>query len=213
MTLGLSEHRAPRPGVHRAARVAHWGVLALALVDCRAPPPIARTPDDPPAARALVPDPPPDPAPAPAPVSSEPEPPAPPPADFSGEQRELAERYGRHRSQGVLRGEASYYGAAFAGRKTASGEIFEPKKYTAAHRTLPFGTVLRVTRLDTKAVVYVRVNDRGPFGKKHRILDLSTAAAETLGMLRRGIANGRADIVERAPPRPAKKKRRARRAN
>lgn len=165
---------------------------------------MVRTPDDPPAARALVPDdepaePPGDEG-SPA-VGSEPEPPS---VDYSGDQHELRERYGKRRSLGVLHGEASYYGAAFAGRKTASGEVFEPKKYTAAHRTLPFGTVLRVTRVDTKAVVYVKVNDRGPYGKKGRILDLSTAAADTLGMLRRGIADVRADIVERGKP-PAPK--------
>jgi rare lipoprotein A len=180
----------------------HWGGLTLALADCRSPAPLARTPADPPAARALVPDdepagPPPDET--PPRVGSEPEPPA---VDFSSDQRELRERYAKRRSLGVLHGEASYYGAAFAGRKTASGEVFEPRKYTAAHRSLPFGTVLRVMRLDTKAIVYVKVNDRGPYGKKGRILDLSTAAAEALGMLRRGVADVRADIVERgkAPP-------------
>jgi rare lipoprotein A len=213
MTLGPSEGIAPRPGAHRAAKVVHWGALALALADCRSPPPIARTPDDPPGSRALVPDAPPPVDAPPADAPSDATRPSPPSFDHSLEQRELAERYGRRRSQGVLRGEASYYGAAFAGRRTASGEVFEPKKYTAAHRTLPFGTVLRVTRLDTNAIVYVRVNDRGPFGKKARILDLSTAAAEELDMIRRGVANVRADIVERAPPRPPKKKRRARRAH
>jgi rare lipoprotein A len=211
MTLGPSEQAAPRPGVHRAARVVHWGAIALALVDCRTPPPIARTPDDPPESRALVPEPPPPAPPPTAPDASEPSPPEPAPQSFAADQRELAERYGRRRSQGVLHGEASYYGAAFAGRRTANGEVFEPKKYTAAHRTLPFGTVLRVTRVDTRAVVYVRVNDRGPFGKKRRILDLSTAAAAALDMLSRGVADVRADIVERGPP--PKQKRRTRRTH
>jgi len=188
-----------------AMRAVHWGSLTLALVECRTPPPIARTPDDPPASRALVPDDAPEPAPsAEAPRAATPEPAA-PPADYSSEQRELVEHYARRRSQGVLHGEASYYGGSFAGHKTANGEIFEPRRYTAAHRTLPFGTVLRVMRLDTRAVVYVRVNDRGPYGKKGRILDLSTAAAETLGFIKRGVVDVRADIVERGAPPPPKK--------
>ena len=202
MALGL--HDGGRARLRWAVRAVHWGGLTLALADCRSAPPIARTPADPPAARALVPDDEPVEPPseeAPPEVGSAPEEPVP---DYSADQRALREHYGKRRSLGVLHGEASYYGAAFAGRKTASGEVFEPRKYTAAHRTLPFGTVLRVTRLDTKDVVYVKVNDRGPYGKKGRILDLSTAAAETLGMLRRGIADVRADIVERGKP-PAPK--------
>ena len=213
MPLGLGQEGAPRSRVQWAARVIHWGGLALALADCRTPPPITRTPDDPPEARALVPDEPAPQKPAPPAPETTAEAPAPPPADYSADQQELAQHYGRKRSQGVLRGEASYYGGSFAGRKTANGEIFEPRKYTAAHRSLPFGTVLRVTRLDTRAVVYVRVNDRGPYGKRGRILDLSTAAAESLGMLKRGVADVRADIVERGVVKPTRKKRRARHAH
>jgi rare lipoprotein A len=98
--------------------------------------------------------------------------------------------------------------------RRAGGNFSPPGRYTAAHKTLPFGTVLRVTRVDTRAVVYVRVIDRGPYGKKTRILDLSTAAAEALGMLSRGIADVRADIVERGAPAPIKKaKRHARRTH
>ena len=215
MTLGLAGGSSARPGVTWAARLVHWGGLALALADCRTPPPIARTPDDPPESRALVPDdaPPKQEAAESAPAPAEDAKPGPAPADYSSEQRELTERYKRRRSQGVLHGEASYYGASFAGRRTASGEVFEPRRYTAAHKTLPFGTVLRVTRTDTHAVVYVRVTDRGPYGKKRRILDLSTAAADSLGMLSRGVADVRADIVERGPPTRTKPKRRARRAH
>jgi rare lipoprotein A (peptidoglycan hydrolase) len=197
--------KAPRLERLWLLRLLHWGGLALALTECRTPPPIPRTPADSPEAQALVPDEEPPAHEAPQgetrahEVSH-----APSNVDYSGEQRELAERYGRRRSEGVLHGEASYYGGSFAGRKTASGEVFEPRRYTAAHRTLPFGTVLRVTRLDTRAIVYVRVNDRGPYGKKGRILDLSTAAAEQLGMLSRGIADVRADIVERGVTLPKK---------
>src|ERR1051325_1112934 len=122
MTLGLGRDGAPRAKGHWA-RIVHWGGIALALADCRTPPPIARTPDDPPEARALLPDEPARELAPETPVASAEPAPAPPPVDYSGEQRELAERYGRRRSQGVLKGEASYYGAAFAGRKTASGEV------------------------------------------------------------------------------------------
>lgn len=90
----------------------------------------------------------------------------------------------------VLRGEASYYADYFNGRKTANGERYDPRKLTAANRTLPFGTRVRITRLDNGRSVVVRVNDRGPFGKRRRIFDLSKAAARELDMLHAG----RADI-------------------
>ena len=84
-------------------------------------------------------------------------------------------------------GMASYYGDAHAGNRTASGERFDPREMTAAHRSLPFGTKLRVTDPSTGRSVIVRVNDRGPF-HKGRILDLSEAAARELGIVRRGRA-------------------------
>ena len=84
-------------------------------------------------------------------------------------------------------GVASYYGGAHAGNRTASGERFDPDDMTAAHRSLPFGTKLRVTDPSTGRSVIVRVNDRGPF-HKGRILDLSEAAARELGIVRRGRA-------------------------
>jgi rare lipoprotein A len=118
--------------------------------------------------------------------------------DASVEQHQLEETFGARKALETLLGEASYYSDALAGRKTASGEPYDPHKYTAAHRSLPFGTVLRVRRNDTGGIVYVRVNDRGPFGKRRRILDLSKAAAQQLGMIRRGIADVRIEIVERA---------------
>jgi rare lipoprotein A len=95
----------------------------------------------------------------------------------------------------VLRGEAAYYSDALAGRRTASGEPYVPEKLTAAHRTLPLGTVIRVIRVDDGRSVHVRVNDRGPYGKKSRIVDLSRAAAERLGMRKSGIAQVRVEIV------------------
>ena len=94
-----------------------------------------------------------------------------------------------------LEGEASYYSDRLAGHKTASGERYRPGALTAAHRTLPIGTVLRVTRSDGKRTVYVRVNDRGPFGSSRRILDLSRAAFERLGTLRAGVLEVRAEVV------------------
>lgn len=84
-------------------------------------------------------------------------------------------------------GEASYYGAELAGNRTASGEIFDPSELTAAHRTLPMGTRLRVTNRSNGKSVIVRVNDRGPFVKR-RILDISKAAAEKISMVRAGRA-------------------------
>lgn len=82
-------------------------------------------------------------------------------------------------------GTASYYGRKFHGRRTASGEPFDMYAMTAAHRTLPFGTRLRVTNPRTGASVVVRINDRGPFHGS-RIIDVSRAAAEELGLVGRG---------------------------
>jgi rare lipoprotein A len=178
------------------------GAVALAAVTCRTPPPLANAPsraDEPPereAAEGKRTN-------APSPSSTKAADPAPEAVakpDFSGEQRELVARYEKRRALSTLRGEASYYGRGFEGRKTASGEAFEPGRFTAAHRTLPFGTVLRVTRVGTRSVVYVRVNDRGPFGKKRRILDLSEAAAVELDMLREGVCDVRVEVLERGRP-------------
>jgi rare lipoprotein A len=119
----------------------------------------------------------------------------------------LVERFARARPLSVQRGSASYYADKFAGRSTASGAPYEPRGFTAAHRSLPFGTVVRVTRVDGGQVVYVRVTDRGPFGPRGRILDLSRAAAEQLGMVRAGVVKIKAEVVEYGP----RKKRRRRR--
>lgn len=87
----------------------------------------------------------------------------------------------------TVRGMASYYGDELAGRPTASGEPFDPTRLTAAHRTLPFGTKLRVTNLRNGKTVVVRINDRGPFARR-RIIDLSYAAARRIGMVATGTA-------------------------
>jgi rare lipoprotein A len=94
----------------------------------------------------------------------------------------------------IGQGEASYYGAAFAGRRTASGERFDPAALTAAHRTLPIGAKLRVTNLANGKSVIVRVNDRGP-GARHRILDMSFAAAQQIAMIRSGKAQVKIERV------------------
>lgn len=87
----------------------------------------------------------------------------------------------------IGRGRASWYGGRFHGRRTANGETFDQEELTAAHRTLPFGTRVRVRNLANGREVVVRINDRGP-SSKARIIDVSRAAAEELGMLQGGTA-------------------------
>jgi len=84
-------------------------------------------------------------------------------------------------------GVASYYSDKFDGRKTASGAIFRQNKLTAAHRTLPFGTKVKVKNLSNGKTVKVTVNDRGPF-VQGRTIDLSKKAAQKIGMLQKGVA-------------------------
>ena len=91
-------------------------------------------------------------------------------------------------------GQASYYAEELAGQPTASGEPFEPEALTAAHRTLPLGSRIRVTNLRNDESVIVRVNDRGPFAKR-RVVDLSKAAAREIGMLKRGTARVRLELL------------------
>ncbi|AFY55217.1 rare lipoprotein A [Rivularia sp. PCC 7116] len=95
-----------------------------------------------------------------------------------------------------FRGIASFYGAYFAGRKTASGERFNPSRMTAAHKTLPFGTRVRVTNMRNGRSVVVRINDRGPF-IRGRVIDLSRGAAGVIGMIGRGIAPVRVEVLGR----------------
>jgi len=92
-------------------------------------------------------------------------------------------------------GSASYYAAKFNGRRTASGERFDNAAMTAAHRSLPFGTKLRVTNPSNGRSVVVRVNDRGPF-TRGRLIDVSRAAADELGMVARGHATVELAIIE-----------------
>lgn len=152
-----------RPGVCLAAAVA-FGSLVSATPGLADIP--ANTPAEAPAAPAPVAEPAAQPAfaaPAEAVVEAEPQP------EHLGE------------------GEASFYGYELAGNRTASGERFNPKALTAAHRTLPLGTKLRVTNKTNGKSVIVRINDRGPFVKR-RLIDVSLAAAQQINMVRAGKA-------------------------
>lgn len=110
----------------------------------------------------------------------------------------LAPEVARAQTRHVLRGIASWYGRVHHGRRTASGVRFDMNALTAAHRTLPFGTRLRVTHVRTGRSVEVVVNDRGPYVGQ-RILDLSRAAAARLGVVLEGVADVRLEILV-APP-------------
>jgi rare lipoprotein A len=97
----------------------------------------------------------------------------------------------------VGQGMASYYGRELAGNRTASGERFNPAGFTAAHRTLPLGTRLRVTNVANGRSVIVRVNDRGPFVGR-RLIDVSLGAAQEIQMIRTGTAQVRLELVPTA---------------
>ncbi|HEX7154861.1 MAG TPA: septal ring lytic transglycosylase RlpA family protein [Thermoanaerobaculia bacterium] len=106
----------------------------------------------------------------------------------------------------LLRGVASWYGEEFAGRTTANGEIFDPLLLTAAHRQLPFGTVVDVKNAKTGQTVRVRINDRGPY-VGGRMIDLSYAAAQQIGLIEPGIGDVEVRVVkvgagDREPPAP-----------
>ena len=94
-------------------------------------------------------------------------------------------------------GLASYYHGAFHGRRTASGETFNRHALTAAHKTLPFGTLVRVINLRNERSVVLRVNDRGPL-KKNRVIDVTPRAARELGFLAHGMTRVKLEVV--APP-------------
>ncbi|MBL4634238.1 MAG: septal ring lytic transglycosylase RlpA family protein [Kofleriaceae bacterium] len=105
-------------------------------------------------------------------------------------------------------GKASWYGGKFHGRKTASGERFNKNALTAAHRKLPFGTKVRVTHLGNGKSVIVRINDRGPFGNRGRILDLSEAAATRLGMKRAGVARIKLEVLSVGKKKKSRRRKR-----
>jgi rare lipoprotein A len=93
-------------------------------------------------------------------------------------------------------GVASFYAYRHQGRRTASGERYDADAMTCAHPRLPFGTWVRVTDLETGQEVKVRVNDRGPFTRRKRVIDLSYEAARRLGMVQRGLARVRVEPLE-----------------
>jgi rare lipoprotein A len=95
----------------------------------------------------------------------------------------------------MYKGIASYYGRDFHGKKTANGELFDMHGLSAAHRSFPFGTKVRVTNIDHGKSCVVRVNDRGPF-KLELIMDLSVGAAELLDMMKSGTANVTLEVLE-----------------
>ncbi len=108
-------------------------------------------------------------------------------------------------SGGAMEGLAAYYSNRLNGRRTASGEVFDQGKLTAAHQTLAFGTKVKVTNTKNNRSVVVRINDRGPT-QAGRVIDLSRAAASKLGMLKAGLVPVKLEVVAEAPAKPAKKK-------
>jgi rare lipoprotein A len=107
-----------------------------------------------------------------------------------------AQRAPRRRVQVGL---ASFYGPGFNGDRAANGEVFDQRKLVAAHRTLPLGSVVRVTNLENGRNVVLRIIDRGPFGRNHRkgcIIDVSKAAARRLGFVKDGLSRVRVDVLE-----------------
>ncbi len=94
-----------------------------------------------------------------------------------------------------MEGIASYYADEFHGRKTSNGEVYDMHALTAAHRTLPFNTIVRVVNSDNDKSVIVRVNDRGPF-KDDRVIDVSLEAAKQLGLIAHGTAPVKLEILE-----------------
>jgi rare lipoprotein A len=161
----MDARRAPRPAFAFLASVA----VAIAVAGC-AQPAIAPTA----------------PAPPPAPVAPKAEPaPTPPPKP---------EKPAAPEGKRVERGPVSFYAHEFAGRKTASGETFDPEALTMAHRTLPFGTRVRVTNTENGRSVEVVVNDRGP-AIASRIADLSLAAARRLDAIADGVVEAVLEVL------------------
>lgn len=110
---------------------------------------------------------------------------------------EASERRGREMVRvEILHGKASFYHGKWIGRKTANGEIYRRSDMTAAHKTLPFNTNLRVTNLRNGRAVIVRVNNRGPY-IKGRIVDLSVEAAREIGMMEAGVVPVRVEVLSR----------------
>lgn len=123
--------------------------------------------------------------------ATQPAQPVPFPADNTRQQQQAD-----NKAKAYQVGTASYYGNAFHGKKTASGERFDQDNLTCAHGSLPFGCKIRVTNLRNKKSVEVKVNDRGGFQKHGRVIDLSKAAAKEIGMLNTGTAKVQIEVLE-----------------
>ena len=134
---------------------------------------------------------------APAPAAVTPPPaaaPAAPPAAAPAAAPAPAPKAAVAPSTGTEQGKLAWYGSKFAGRKTASGQRYDPNALTMAHKTLPFGTRVKVTNVANKRSVEVTVNDRGP-KQADRIGDVSHAAAKRLGMVRAGVIDAEVTVV------------------
>jgi rare lipoprotein A len=116
------------------------------------------------------------------------------PGTWAGESKPATVEHSGARKGSVQVGMASFYGREFDGKPTSSGETYHANHLTAAHRTLPFNTIVRVTNLQNGKKVIVRINDRGPF-VKGRIIDLSLAAANRLDMIDAGVVRVRVEVV------------------
>ncbi len=116
------------------------------------------------------------------------------PGTWQGETKPAKVENGRASKGSAQVGMASFYGREFDGKPTSSGETYHANHLTAAHRTLAFGTIVRVTNLSNGKKVIVRINDRGPF-IKGRIIDLSLAAAKRLDMIDAGVVKVKVEVV------------------
>ena len=116
---------------------------------------------------------------------------------YAGRYLAAARRHQLHAGD-VQRGKASWYGSRYHGRTTSSGEVFDKEALTAAHLSLPFGTLVQVRNLDNDSVVVVRITDRGPFGRG-RVIDVSEAAARELGIVLKGVCHVAVEVL----PEPA----------
>jgi rare lipoprotein A len=147
---------------------------------------------------------------APAPEPSRPSAPEPEPTPAPKPTKKTEPKVvGESKKGASEKGLASWYGEPYHGRRTASGEIYDMHEMTAAHRTMAFGTMVKVTRRDTGAEVKVRITDRGPF-IKGRIIDLSYAAAKKIGLDIDGVAPVKVKVIGwQAPPKKKAKQKAA----
>jgi rare lipoprotein A len=114
---------------------------------------------------------------------------------FTSEQHPTYGNYDDAEIVTVMYGKASYYADKFEGRATSSGETFRNSGLTAAHKSLPFGTLVRVTNLENNKQVVVKINDRGPF-VAGRVIDLSKKAAEEIDMIRQGVVEVKLEVLK-----------------